>query len=137
MEPTLDIRDRLVVNKVAYHFREPRRFEIVVFRQVEGGLYGGKNDLIKRVIGLPGDTIELKEGIVYVNGSQLFENHPLNRDYMDFGPVTVPPDAYFMMGDNRPESADSRYWGFLPKANLIGPALLRIWPLNRLKLFIL
>lgn len=134
MEPTLDIRDRLIVNKVAYHFRQPRRFEIVVFRQVSEGLYGGNNDLIKRVIGLPGETVELKQGKVFVNGSELFENHLMNHDYMDFGPVVVPKDAYFMMGDNRPESADSRYWGFLPKANLIGPALVRIWPINRLGL---
>jgi signal peptidase I len=130
MEPTLDIQDRIVVNKVSYHFREPKRFEIVVFRQVgEEGL--PKKDLIKRVIGLPGEKLELKDGIVYINDQPLEENHPMNRDLADFGPVKVPANAYFMMGDNRPASADSRYWGFLPEKNIIGPAFLRIWPLRK------
>jgi len=130
MEPTLDISDRIVVNKVSYHFREPKRQEIIVFRQVapEGT---PKRDLIKRVMGLPGETFEMKEGIVYINGKTVTETHSMNRDYMDFGPIDIPPDAYFVLGDNRSASADSRYWGFLPKEHVIGPAFLRIWPLSK------
>lgn len=130
MEPTFDINDRLVVNKVVYHFRQPKRGEIVVFRQVAPP-GSSKRDLIKRLIGLPGEELQIRDGTVYINGEELKETHAMNRDFADFGPVTVPPDAYFMMGDNRPASADSRYWGFLPKRNLIGPAMLRIWPLNK------
>jgi len=130
MEPTLDIKDRIVVNKAANYFVEPKRQQIIVFRQVapEGT---PKRDLIKRLMALPGETFEMKDGIVYINGEKIEETHPMNRDYMDFGPVVVPPDAYFVLGDNRGASADSRYWGFLPKENVIGPAALRIWPLNK------
>lgn len=134
MEPTLDINDRIVVNKVVYHFREPRHFEIVVFRQVYSG-DKEKRDLIKRLVGLPGEQLEVKNGVIVVNGQEIKESHPINQDYANFGPVTIPADSYFVMGDNRPASADSRYWGFLPKANLIGPAFLRIWPITKFGLF--
>jgi len=134
MENTLDINDRIVVNKVAYHFRSPRRLEIVVFRGVEG-FDPAKKDLIKRLVGLPGETLEIKNGALFINGN-LIEyptdmKQTMNQDFANFGPVTIPPDSFFVMGDNRPASADSRYWGFLPKKNLIGPAFLRIWPLYK------
>jgi signal peptidase I len=130
MEPSLDINDRIVVNKVVYHFREPQRFEIVVFRQV-GENNPDKKDLIKRLLGLPGEKLQVKAGVVYINDQPLEEKHQMNHDQAEFGPVTIPTDSYFMMGDNRPASADSRYWGFLPKKNIIGPAFLRLWPLTR------
>lgn len=133
MEPTLDIQDRLVVNKVKYHFRKPQRMDVVVFRQVAPASVP-KRDIIKRVIGLPGETIYIRNGRVYINKELLKEDHPMNNDYSDFGPVQVPDNAYFVMGDNRPASADSRYWGFLPRKNIIGPAMLRIWPLNKIGL---
>ncbi len=133
MEPTLDINDRIVVNKVIYHFREPRRLETIVFRQV--GIPGvPKRDLIKRLVGLPGETLQVKNGIIFINGQSVEENHTLNQDFANFGPVKIPADSYFVMGDNRPASADSRYWGFLPKKNVIGPAFLRLWPLAKLGL---
>ncbi len=134
MEPTLDIQDRIVVNKVVYHFREPRRQEIVVFRQASQQEKEPKKDLIKRVMGLPGETLEIKDGIVYINGKEIEEDHPLNRDFSNFGPVDIPRDSYFVLGDNRPASADSRYWGFLPGKNIIGPAFIRIWPFSKVGL---
>jgi len=130
MEPTLDIGDRIVVDKVSYYFRDPARMEIVVFRQV-ASFDGSKKDLIKRLVGLPGETLEIKEGIIYINGKALEEKHTMNPDFSNFGPVEIPPDAYFVMGDNRPASADSRYFGFLPRRNLIGRAFLRIWPFSK------
>jgi signal peptidase I len=133
MEPSLDIKDRIVVDKISYHFRQPKRQEVVVFREV-APKEAPKRDLIKRLMGLPGETLEVKEGIVYIDGKKIEETHPLNQDFSDFGPITIPKDKFFVMGDNRPASADSRYWGFLPKENLIGPAFLRIWPLNKLGL---
>jgi len=137
MEKTLDINDRIVVNKVSYYFRLPQRFEIVVFRAVQA-MGEEKKDLIKRLVGLPGETLEIKNGDLFINGSCI--EYPtnmkqsMNQDYANFGPVTIPSDSFFVMGDNRPESADSRYWGFLPKKNLIGPAFLRIWPLYKIGL---
>lgn len=103
--------------------------EILVFRQVapEGT---PKRDLIKRLVGLPGETLEVKQGIIYINSKPIEEKQAMNQDYANFGPVKIPADSYFMMGDNRPASADSRYWGFLPKRNVIGQAFLRLWPLS-------
>ncbi|MFH1362565.1 MAG: signal peptidase I [bacterium] len=133
MEPTLAIKDRIIVNKVAYHFRQPKRAEIVVFRQVAPD-EAAKKDLIKRVMGLPGEVLEIKEGELYINNKKVEEHHSVNNDFDDFGPIAIPDDKYFVLGDNRPASADSRYWGLLPAENLIGPAFLRIWPLNKLGL---
>lgn len=133
MEPDLEIKDRIVVDKVEYFFRDPGRLEVVVFRSV-AGMGEDKKDLIKRVLGLPGEKLEIKDGIVNINGQPVEEKHPMNRDYANFGPVTVPQDSYFVMGDNRPASADSRYWGFLPRKNIIGRAFLVIWPLTKIGL---
>lgn len=101
--------------------RDPSRFHVIVFRL-------GKRELIKRVIGLPGEKIEVRAGLVYINDKYLSEQHAMNRDQDNFGPVIIPPNSYFMMGDNRPESADSRYFGFLSRKEIVGPAFWRIWP---------
>lgn len=128
MEPTFNIGDRFLVNSVSYSLRDPKRGEIVVFKMTE------KPERLntKRIIGLPGERLELKEGMVYVNEKKIDEPYSLNKDYSDFGPVKVPTDGYFVLGDNRPASADSRYWGFIPKSNLIGPAVIRIYPFDKL-----
>jgi signal peptidase I len=131
MLPTLGINDRIVVNKAVYHFREPRRQEVVVFRQVAPPAEP-KRDIVKRIMGLPGETFELKNGVVYINGKPVEETHPYNRDLSNFGPLKIPPGSYFVLGDNRAASADSRYWGFLPRKNMIGPVFMRIWPVNKI-----
>lgn len=127
MQPTLLIQDRIVVNKFIYRFKPTERFDIIVFK------FPGEpaRDFIKRVVGLPGETVALKKGKLYINHVWIEETHPLKIDQDDFGPVTVPPDHYFVMGDNRANSSDSRFWGFLPKHLILGKAFLRIWPLPR------
>ena len=131
MIPTLNVRDRLFVNKFVYRFKAPVRGDIVVFRSPHGD---GK-DYVKRCIGEPGDEIEIKRGYVYVNGKQLLlEGVNIHRDYSYYGPVIVPYDSYFMLGDNRGNSQDSRYWGFVPKKDLLGKALFTFWPFSRMYL---
>jgi signal peptidase I len=131
MVPTLKIRDRIIVNKFIYKLRDPKRFEIVVFKYPYPRPDEPRRDYIKRIVGLPGDSIQVKNGVVFINGVKLREDHPINRGSSDYGPFQVPDDGYFMMGDNRPNSADSRVWGYLPRDHVIGPAILRIWPLNK------
>jgi len=132
MEPTLHIRDRIIVNKFIYKFREPKRFEVIVFRYPGRKPGEPKKDFIKRIIGLPGEKLFIKDGKVSINGKLLKETHPVNRDYSNYGPVGIPDKNYFVMGDNRPNSADSRVWGFVPKKNIAGPAFIRIWPLTKI-----
>ena len=118
---------------------KPERFGVIVFRTYNKELE--RRDLIKRVIALPGEKVELRKGIIFINGKKLKENNVVKNDYYDtlvfpatFGPVTVPADSYFVMGDNRSNSADSRIWGFVPSSRLIGPAMLKIWPVWELGL---
>ena len=156
MEPTLEIGDRVLVTKMAYAFREPIRGEVVVFTETEqdpdasgveravqslvSGLgFSGTTDrdFIKRIIGLPGDTVELRDGVVFVNGEELPEAPTEEGGYLsrfdgsDFGPVTVEDEHYFMLGDNRPNSADSRYGlGQIHRDQILGRAFVTIWPVG-------
>jgi signal peptidase I len=135
MLPTLQINDRLIVDKLGYRFREPQRGEIVVFnptKELEEQKF--HDAFIKRVIGLPGDKIEVKEGQVFVNGNSIKEPYldPESLPKYQYGPVTVSPGAYLVLGDNRNNSYDSHYWGFVPRDKIIGRAVVRFWPLDRL-----
>jgi signal peptidase I len=132
MLPTLQINDRLIINKWNYRFQSPQRGDIVVFSPPEAlKLQNFKDAFIKRVIGLPGEKVEVKEGKVYINNRPLEENYIEDPPNYRFGLVTVPPNSYFMLGDNRNNSYDSHYWGFVPRENIIGKATQRFWPLDR------
>lgn len=133
MLPTLEINDRLVVDKIRYDFSDPHRGDIVVFHPpASAGDEASHEAFIKRVIGLPGETVAVKDGRVYVDGA------PLTEDYLEappnyvWGPETVPQDAYLALGDNRNDSYDGHIWGFVPRDRIIGRATLRFWPFNRL-----
>jgi signal peptidase I len=138
MLPTLQINDRLIVDKVSYRFSAPQRGDIVVFMPPDAAsLCTGqpppiKDAYIKRVIGLPGDTVEVREGKVYINKQPLQERYIEEIPQYPYGPEVVPPNSYLVFGDNRNASCDSHYWGFVPKPNIIGRAIVRFWPLDRM-----
>ena len=129
MEPNLLTGERLMVNRFIYRFKDPVRGQIVICTFPDApGLY------VKRVIGLPGETIQVQDGVCYVDGQPL--NEPYIKETMleDFAAYTVPEDTVFVMGDNRNDSMDSRkpYVGPIPERDIRGPAVAIIWPLNRL-----
>ena len=133
MLPTLQINDRLIIDKWSYRFQSPKRGDIVVFSPTETlKQQNFKDAFIKRVIGLPGDKVEVKESKVYVNNQPLQENYIEDAPNYQFGPVTVPPNSYLVLGDNRNNSYDSHYWGFVPRQNIIGKATKRFWPPDRI-----
>jgi signal peptidase I len=134
MVPTLEIGDRVLANKAIYRFAEPERGDIVVFESIDE-----KGDLVKRVVGLPGDKIAIKGGRLFVNDMLRREPYVVNKTCVrglpktcSYGPVTVPPGHVFVMGDNRLNSEDSRFFGPVPKGNVVGEVFLRLWPPYRL-----
>jgi len=130
MERTLLVGDHLLMSRMGYDatipftsyhlrlWREPRRQQMIIFRAPPEP----NEDYIKRLIGMPGDRVEIRKGIVYINGEALVEpyRNGLPDPSDNYGPVTVPARSYFVLGDNRGDSSDSRYWGFVPESNLLG-----------------
>jgi signal peptidase I len=152
MEPTLHcarpaqgcearFSDRVLANRFIYHFTDPKRGDIVVFKTPPEARIkcGAGGTFVKRIIGLPGDRLEVRllkgQGYVYINGRKLNEPYiqaSRREDASPFAAVTVPQGQYFMMGDNRGESCDSRAWGTVPRKNIIGKVFMTYWPPNRL-----
>lgn len=129
MQPNLHNGEYILVNKVDYMVHAPQRGDIVVFKAVPAG--DPTKDFIKRVIGLPGETVEVrKDTHVYINGHRLNETYNLISPNYTFGPKTVPPNEYFVLGDHRSNSDDSHMWAstWLPKQDIIGKAWVSYWP---------
>ncbi len=124
MEPTLHTNQYLLVNKVSYLVGEPQRGDIVVLRFP----LDPRRDFIKRIVGLPGEQVEVKGGSVYVNGQALVEPYLLQRPAYTYPPTTLPPREYFVLGDNRNNSDDSHVWNGLPRKDIIGKAWVSYWP---------
>lgn len=136
MEPTLDNGDNLLVDKISYRFHDPERFDIVVFPYK----YGNNTYYIKRIIGLPGETVYIdKEGDIYINGEILkegFGKEKIKNQGLAYLTITLGRDEYFVLGDNRNNSMDSRdpNVGNLHRGDIIGKAFLRIFPLNKFEI---
>ena len=160
MLPTLEVGDRVLVNKLIYRFREPRRGEVIVFvaehnanknenlfdkvvrniKESVGAAQPADRDFIKRIIGLPGESVEMKDAVVTVttvDGKKLVLTEPYiakQKDTTNFGPTKVPPESFFVMGDNRPFSSDSRVRGAIKRSDVIGKAFVKVWPPSRITL---
>jgi len=133
MDPTLKVHDRVLVNKLSYHLHSVHRGDIIVFKAPPEERTAQIKDLVKRVIGLPGDTIEARDGHVYINDRLLSEPYlPKGTITDDLPRETVPANSYFMMGDNRTESSDSRVFGTIKRSTIIGRAFVRMWPITHL-----
>lgn len=130
MQKTLYTNQYVLVNKVAYLFHAPERGDIIVFEEPDQP----SRDLIKRVIGVPGDTVHWDGTNVWVNGVELNEPYITSKSNYNANTVKLGPNQYFVMGDNRPKSEDSRVFGIVPKDNIIGKAIVVDWPLNQWKI---
>ncbi len=125
MEPTLHTNDRIIVEKVTYRFRPPQRGDIVVVQ-----VYEGSQPLVKRIVGLPGEEIAIRNGRVYINGQPLEEPYLREPTLGYLPPTRIPPMHYYVLGDNRNGSSDSRVFGPIPRDRILGRALFRYWPPN-------
>lgn len=155
MEATLFPKDRLVVNKLVYFhldadlldrmvpfvdiwedgerlypFHPPSRGDIVIFKFPRDP----SRDFVKRVVGLPGETVSLEQGRVFIDGMPVDEPYLEERDDSNMPPTLVPPESYFVMGDNRDGSSDSRHWGTVPMENIVGKVALKYWPISEFSL---
>ena len=130
MEPEIHTDERILINLFVYRFDKPSRGDIIVFRYP---LDPGR-EYIKRVVGISGDKVAIKNGSVYINGTLLQEHYVKLQDHGNMGIKTIPDNHLFVMGDNRINSDDSRVFGFLPAANVRGKAFVVFWPLDRLRL---
>jgi signal peptidase I len=135
MNPTLVQRDRVLVNKLSYHFHDVHRGDIVVFERPPGETDPKIKDLIKRVIGLPGDTVEGRDGAILIDGRILREPYVAKNSPMsDFPARAIPKGQYWVMGDNRGNSKDSRVFGPISKSLIVGRAFIRVWPISKITL---
>lgn len=133
MRPTLEINDRAIIDRTAYRTQSPQRKDIVMFQPTETlRKQGFKDVFIKRVIGLPGETVEVKNGSVYINSKPVAESYLQERPEYQWGPGVVPMKSYFVLGDIRNNSYDSHYWGFVPHNLIVGKIVWRYYPLDRL-----
>ena len=131
MYPALHNKDNLIVDKISYRFSDPRRYDIIVFPYH----YKDRTYYIKRVIGLPGETVQIREGKIYIDGNELIEHfgeEKIEQAALASEPITLGEDEYFVLGDNRNKSDDSRYEnvGNLKRNKIVGRAWIRIWPLD-------
>lgn len=142
MVPTLLVNDRLIVEKISYRFHPPERGDIIVFIPPDSasqyclGPQAAnvkiKDAFIKRVVALPGEKVEVRDGTVFINDQPLEEDYIADKPEYQLLPEVIPPDSFLVLGDNRNNSCDGHFWGPVPRENIIGRAAFRFWPPNRL-----
>jgi signal peptidase I len=141
MEPTLEVDDRLMVDKLSYRFQAPQRGDIIVFQPPPAaisacGLPSNSQDsFIKRIVGLPGERVAVKAGQVYINDRPLAENYIASKPDYEQSVRVIPPNFYLVLGDNRNNSCDGHEWGFVKRDRIIGKAIVRFYPFDRIGLF--
>jgi len=128
MLPTIQLQDRLIVDKFVYKFKPLERGDVIVFKAPDSA--DEDLDLVKRLIGLPGEEVQIKDGKVWIDGKCLNEPYVSSPPNYEYGPVVVPEGQYFFLGDNRNQSKDSHIWGFMPSENVLGRVWVRYWPLS-------
>ena len=128
MEPRIDSGEYVIINALAYRLGAPHRGDIIAFRHERSA----PSVYLKRLIGLPGDRVEIVRGVVHVNGVPENETYVRFRDTRSAAAVVVPPHAYYVLGDNRANSDDSRAWGFVDASDVVGRAMLAVWPPHRI-----
>ena len=135
MVPTLEVGDRVLVNKLSYDFGDVDRGDLIVFDRPGGPGADGIAELIKRVVALPGETVEGRDNQVFIDGEALDEDYlPAGTITSSFGPETVPDGTVWVMGDNRAASDDSRRFKAIPQENIVGRAFITIWPISQIGL---
>ncbi len=130
MQPNLQPSERLVIEKLSYRFHDPGRNEIVVLDMPQMPAL-----MIKRIIGLPGETVEIRQGRIYIDSREAPEPYIQPFSHVSYGPITLAADTYFVLGDNRDNSNDSRSFGPIPRDYITGRAWMRYWPLTRFTIF--
>ncbi len=136
MYPNFTDGEYILTNKISYRFENPKRGQVIVFKAPHNGGY----DYIKRIIGLPGEIIKISGGKIYINNHLLNEENYLSSDVLTQNGLflsegkqfEIPDNEYFVLGDNRSQSSDSRDWGTVPRKNIIGKAWFRYWPINKI-----
>lgn len=133
MDDTFKDKDYVLVDKISYRFKAPQKGDVIVFNPPAAA--ENTNRFIKRIIATPGDTIEIKDGLTYINNQSINEKFVTYTSLKDSSSITLKPDEYFVMGDNRNVSYDSRYWGTITKDEIQGRVLLRLYPFNKISIF--
>ncbi len=130
MENTLFNRERLICNKIVYRLSEPKHGDIIIFKPP----IDQNNNYIKRVIAIEGDKVKIVDGVVYLNGEKIEEDYVTHHSLETIPEITVRENSFFVLGDNRANSSDSRFWGFVPRRNIIGKASVIFWPITRARM---